>query len=75
MFGCDQPSTNTETQKPNIVFIVSDDHSVPYLGCYGNPDLNTPNLDKLAAEGIRYNRAYTTAPQCVLSRAAIKSSA
>jgi arylsulfatase A-like enzyme len=56
---------------PNIVFILSDDHSVPYLGCYGNPDMITPNLDKLALEGIRYNRAYTTAPQCVLSRAAI----
>jgi arylsulfatase A-like enzyme len=56
---------------PNIVFILSDDHSVPYLGCYDNPDMNTPNLDKLASQGIRYNRAYTTAPQCVLSRAAI----
>jgi arylsulfatase A-like enzyme len=44
---------------------------VPYLGCYGNPDLKTPNLDKLAAEGVRFNHAYTTAPQCVLSRASL----
>jgi len=71
ILGCNQSKTNSEHQKPNIVFILSDDHSVPYLGCYDNPDMTTPNLDKLATEGIRYNRAYTTAPQCVLSRAAI----
>lgn len=69
--GCKQSGKNTGIQKPNIVFIVSDDHSLPYLGCYGNQDMNTPNLDKLASEGIRYNRAYTSAPQCVLSRASL----
>ena len=57
--------------RPNILLILSDDHSVPYLGCYGNADMNTPNLDKLAAEGVRFNHAYTCAPQCVLSRASI----
>jgi len=51
--------------------ILSDDHSVPYLGCYGNTDMHTPNLNQLAAEGVRFNHAYTTAPQCVLSRASI----
>ena len=56
---------------PNIVFILSDDHSVPYLGCYGNKDLKTPNIDKLANEGIRFDKAYVTAPQCVPSRASI----
>jgi N-sulfoglucosamine sulfohydrolase len=72
MAGCNQQTENkSESQQPNILFILSDDHSVPYLGCYDNPDMNTPNLDQLAAEGIRYNRAYTTAPQCVLSRAGI----
>lgn len=35
--------------RPNILFILSDDHSIPYLGCYGNPDLTTPNIDRLAA--------------------------
>lgn len=58
-------------QQPNIVLIVSDDHSAPFLGSYGYEQLKTPNLDKLASQGIRFNRAYTTAPQCVLSRAAI----
>lgn len=60
-----------KTQSPNIVFIVSDDHSAPFLSSYGYPQIKTPNIDRLAKEGIRYNRAYTTAPQCVLSRAAI----
>ena len=57
--------------RPNIILILSDDHSVPFLGAYGNPDLKTPNLDRFAREGMQFNRAYTTAPQCVLSRASI----
>ncbi|MCF0055287.1 sulfatase [Dyadobacter sp. CY356] len=60
-----------KVQPPNIVLIVSDDHSAPFLGSYGYPEIKTPNIDKLAKEGILYRRAYTTAPQCVLSRAAI----
>jgi len=60
-----------QQQPPNIVLIVSDDHSAPFLGSYGYPEIKTPNIDKLAKEGILYRRAYTTAPQCVLSRAAI----
>ena len=58
-------------QPPNIVFIVSDDHSAPFLGSYGYTDIKTPNIDKLAQEGILFRKAYTTAPQCVLSRAAL----
>ncbi len=64
------PVKKEKQNQPNILFILSDDHSVPFLGCYGYP-VKTPNLDKLAKEGIIYNRAHTTAPQCVLSRAAI----
>ncbi len=63
--------TPQKEEKPNIVFILSDDHSYPYLGCYGNSDLTTPNIDKLAGEGILYHRAYTTAPQSVPSRASL----
>lgn len=51
--------------------ILSDDHSYPYLGCYGNPDLKTPNIDELASNGIKYHRAFTTAPQSVPSRASL----
>ena len=63
--------TQHKEQRPNIVFILSDDHSYPYLGCYGNPDLQTPNIDRLATEGILYHCAYTTAPQSVPSRASL----
>lgn len=57
--------------KPNILLILSDDHSAPYLGCYGNVDLKTSNIDRIANEGILFKKAYTTAPQCVPSRASI----
>src|SRR6187401_2136920 len=57
--------------RPNILHIMSDDHSYPHLGCYGNTDIKTPNLDKLAAQGIRKDRAYVGCPQCVPSRATI----
>ena len=60
-----------DLSQPNILLILSDDHSVPYLGAYGNPDLQTPHLDSLAQSGVRFDRAYTTAPQCVPSRASI----
>jgi arylsulfatase A-like enzyme len=56
-------------RRPNILFLLSDDHSVPHLGCYGSPNAITPNLDAFAAEGMRFTRAYTTAPQCAPSRA------
>ncbi|MBM4050887.1 MAG: sulfatase, partial [Planctomycetes bacterium] len=57
--------------RPNILLVLSDDHSAPHVGCYGNPDIKTPNLDRLAAQGIRFDRAYVTCPQCVPSRASI----
>src|SRR5687767_2642448 len=56
-------------ERLNILLILSDDHSYPHVGCYGIPDLQTPNLDKFAAQGMRFDRAYVTSPQCVPSRA------
>ena len=55
--------------KPNILFVLSDDHSYPFLSCYGDPNVRTPTLDKLAAEGMKFHRLFTVAPQCVPSRA------
>lgn len=60
-----------QAAKPNIVFILSDDHSYPYLGCYGRPEMKTPNLDRFAAEGMKFHRMFTAAPQCVPSRASL----
>ena len=56
---------------PNVLLILSDDHSAAHVGCYGNKDVRTPNLDRLASEGMRFDRAYVASPQCVPSRAAI----
>lgn len=56
---------------PNLLLILSDDHSAPYVGAYGTSWMSTPNLDRFAAEGMRFDRAFTAAPQCVPSRAAL----
>ena len=58
-------------EKPNILFLLSDDHSYPYLGCYGNKDVRTPNLDRLASQGMRFDRMFVGCPQCVPSRACL----
>jgi arylsulfatase A-like enzyme len=56
--------------KPNILFVLSDDHSYPFLSCYGDTNVRTPAIDQLAAEGMKFHRFFTAAPQCVPSRAA-----
>ncbi len=57
--------------KPNLLLLLSDDHSYPYLSCYGDPNVKTPILDGFAAEGMKFHRFFTAAPQCVPSRAAL----
>jgi arylsulfatase A-like enzyme len=56
--------------RPNILWIVSEDNG-RFLGAYGCDDANTPHLDKLAAQGILYENAFTTAPVCAPSRCSI----
>ena len=56
---------------PNVLFVLSDDHSYPYLGVYGADWMSTPNLDQFAREGMRFDAAFTAAPQCVPSRTAL----
>jgi choline-sulfatase len=55
----------------NLLFILSDEHSRRVLGCYGHPMIKTPNLDRLAASGVRFTDAYTNSPICVPARAAL----
>jgi uncharacterized sulfatase len=62
----------TAADKPNFVFITCEDTS-PNLGCYGDPDAITPNLDRLASQGARFTRAFTHAPVCAPSRSGIIS--
>ncbi|MDA1192978.1 MAG: sulfatase-like hydrolase/transferase, partial [Candidatus Poribacteria bacterium] len=55
----------------NLLFILSDQHRRDASGCYGNPVVRTPNLDRLASRGVRFDNAYTTCPICVPARASL----
>jgi arylsulfatase A-like enzyme len=63
--------TGAEATKPNLVFILTDNHGAWTLGCYGNRDIRTPNIDRLAAEGMRFTRAFASNPVCSPTRASL----
>jgi arylsulfatase A-like enzyme len=56
--------------RPNILWITAEDMS-PVLGCYGDPDANTPNIDALAKQSVRYTNAFASAPVCSPSRSCL----
>ena len=58
----------TRPGHPNILFIQSDQHNPAVMGCYGDPVVETPNLDRLAARGARLTSTYCPSPICVPSR-------
>ena len=58
-------------QRPNIIFLLSDDQTSIATGCYGNTQVVTPNMDKLASEGVRFANHYNTTSICMASRACI----
>ena len=58
-------------ERPNIIYIFTDQQTASAMSCAGNPDLHTPNLDRLAAAGILFNNAYCTAPLSGPSRGAM----
>lgn len=60
-------------QKPNIVLIIADDVSWNDIAAYGHPNIKTPNLDKLATDGMRFNEAFLTTSSCSPSRTSIIS--
>ncbi len=66
---CAPASPAATEARPNILFLLSDDHSYPFLSCYGDPNVKTPVLDRMAADGMKFHRFFTAAPQCVPSRA------
>ena len=63
--------TSSAAQAPNIIIIMADDLGYADLGCYGHPSIRTPNLDRMAAEGLRFTDFYSGAPLCTPSRAAL----
>lgn len=75
--GCrgERPATNQETADnlPNIVLVVADDLGYGSLGVYGSEAIHTPNLDKVAAKGCRFEAFYVSSPVCSPSRASILS--
>lgn len=65
--GCVSSSTTT-VRKPNIIFILADDLGYGDLGCYGQKRIKTPNLDRMAAEGMRFTQHYAGSTVCAPSR-------
>lgn len=59
---------NALASKPNIIFILADDLGYGDLGCYGQPNIKTPNIDKLASQGLRFTQHYAGATVCAPSR-------
>jgi len=66
-------ASGNEIQRPNIVFILADDLGYTDLGCYGGRYYETPHIDGLAAEGMRFTDGYTCGPNCQPTRAALLS--
>ncbi|MCZ6514349.1 MAG: sulfatase-like hydrolase/transferase, partial [Acidobacteria bacterium] len=64
-------SSNPQQRPPNILLIVADDLGYGDLGVTGAPDISTPNIDRLAAEGVRFTNAYANAPVCTPTRVAL----
>ncbi|MCM3902683.1 MAG: sulfatase-like hydrolase/transferase [Pyrinomonadaceae bacterium] len=62
--------SGVQTRRPNILFILADDLGYGDLSCYGRPDYQTSNLDRLASEGVRFVNAYSAAPVCTPTRCA-----
>src|SRR3954451_3509257 len=63
-------NSNAQSQRPNIIYIMTDDMGYGDLSCYGRKDYKTPNLDNLASQGIKIFNAYAAAPVCTPTRAA-----
>ncbi len=67
------PSTSNTPVRPNIIFLLTDDQRADTLSIAGNVDIETPNIDQLARDGVRYSNAFTVQPICAPSRFAFLS--
>lgn len=59
------------SRSPNIVFVLADDLGYADVSCYGRPDLRTPNIDHIAAKGVRFLQAYANSAVCTATRTAL----
>ncbi|HWN08717.1 MAG TPA: sulfatase-like hydrolase/transferase [Pyrinomonadaceae bacterium] len=65
-----QSFSQSTSRRPNVLFILADDLGYGDLSCYGRPDYQTPHLDRLAREGVRFANAYSASPLCTPTRCA-----
>ncbi len=70
IWGCGSEK-KVEQTGPNILILMSDNHSWNHLGCYGDPVIKTPTIDGLSESGIRFTNAYCSAPSCTPARASM----
>jgi arylsulfatase A-like enzyme len=71
VLGCDSRDPATPARPPNILFAIADDVSYPHMGAYGTPWVSTPAFDRVARDGVLFNRAYTPNAKCAPSRSII----
>jgi arylsulfatase A-like enzyme len=64
-------SASHAEKRPNIIYLMADDQSTYTMGCYGNPDVKTPNMDQLAVDGMAFDNHYVTTAICMASRATV----
>jgi arylsulfatase A-like enzyme len=69
--GVDDVFGQQRTAPPNIVYIMADDLGYADVGCYGRPDLRTPNIDRIAARGVRFLQGYANSAVCSATRTAL----
>jgi len=62
-------------ERPNILWITSEDNASQWIGCYGNPEAQTPRIDALAASGLKFTHAYANGPVCAVARSTILNGA
>jgi arylsulfatase A-like enzyme len=67
----DKIAASTTKRKPNIIWIMADDLGYGDIGCYGQKSIKTPNIDRMAAQGIRFTQAYAGSPVCAPTRCSL----
>ena len=71
LISCTSNQADNPADRPNIVFIMSDDHAYQAISAYNTELIQTPNIDRIAEQGIQFNRSFVTNSICAPSRAVI----